>query len=462
MRTKTVTGDESSFGYAAMLRLAVPLILSMSGMMIMQVTDALFLSWYSADAIAAVVPAFMPSLLLSSALTGTAGYTSTFVAQYVGAGRPQRVASAVWQGIYFSMAAGVALALVSLGARPLFAWVGHAPAIQAMEVRFFSIMCWGGFFFVVSNALSGFFTGRGETNVAMVVNIAGLLANVALDYILIFGKLGLPRLGVTGAALATVIAQAITAGVFGLLYLRRSNRRIWATWRQRAFDRPLFLRLVRFGFPGGMRFSLEMAGWTAFVFFVGRIGPIDLAATNIAWRINGIAFFPVIGLSQAVAILVGNAQGANRSDLSAKVTWRGTVVSQIWMISMAIVFVAVPEQLFKIFAGADPASASQFVRLGPVLLRFVALYCLVDALNYVFIAALVAAGDTRWTLYASIALNALFAAGLIAADLFSRTLVTEWAVATTFVMGQALLWLARFLKGRWRDFKVIEPAIDET
>jgi multidrug resistance protein, MATE family len=456
-----VTTQQPSTSYGDILKLAAPLVLSMSGVMLMQFTDALFLSWYSADAIAAVVPASMSSFFLSSALTGTAGYTSTFVAQYVGANRPERVATAVWQGIYFSILSGMVLALVSLGAGPLFAWVGHARAVQGMEVRFFSIMCWGGFFFAVGNALSGFFSGRGRTSVVMGVYIAGLLANVVLDYVMIFGKIGFPRLGVTGAALATVTAQALIALVFAFLFLRRANRLRWATWRSHAFDRLLFFRLIRFGFPGGMRFSLEMAGWTVFVFFIGRIGPMELAATNIAWRINGIAFFPVMGLSQAVGILVGNAQGSMRPDLSVRAAWRGTVLSQAWMIAMAIVFLVFPKQLFALFAGSDPATASQFASLGPLLLKFVAIYCLVDALNYVFIAALVAAGDTRWTFYASIVLNTLFVAGLIVADVLFRTLVAEWVVATGFVMAQALLWFARFAQGKWKTLRVIEPAVGE-
>ncbi len=459
LQREPVINQQPSTSYGGILKLAAPLILSMSGMVLMQFTDALFLSWYSADAIAAVVPAFMPSFLLASALTGTAGYTSTFVAQYVGANRPQRVAASVWQGIYFSILSGVLLALVSVAARPLYAWVGHAAAIQAMEVRFFSILCWGGFFFVVSSALSGFFSGRGQTTVVMAVNMAGQAVNIVFDYLLIFGKFGFPRLGVTGAALATVGSQALIALAFAFLFLRRANRRQWSTWSSAAFDKTLFSRLVRFGLPGGMRFSLEMAGWTVFVFFIGRIGSIDLAATNIAWRINGIAIFPVTGLSAAVAILVGNAQGALRPDISARVMWRGTILSQVWMLVMAIVFVVFPRQLFGIFAGSDPASASQFATLGTMLLRFVAAYCLVDAFNYVCVSTLVAAGDTRWTLYASIALNALFFAGLAAADKWQRTLFAEWAIATAFVVLQAFMFFGRYMQGKWKGFRVIEPKV---
>ena len=83
--------------YRGILSLAFPLILSMSSHMLMQFIDAIFLSWFSADAIAAVVPAGMTSWLLTSTFVGTAGYTSTFVAQYIGAGRNERAAHAAWQ-----------------------------------------------------------------------------------------------------------------------------------------------------------------------------------------------------------------------------------------------------------------------------------------------------------------------------------------------------------------------------
>lgn len=453
-----------SASYGGIIKLAMPLILSMSGVMLMQFIDAVFLSWYSADAIAAVVPAAMAAMLLSSAFSGTAGYTSTFVAQYVGAKRPERVAATVWQGIYFSIASGIVLALFAFLANPIFSWVGHADAIRTMEVRFFSISCWGAFFFVAASALTGFFSGRGETRVVMIVNVIGLFINAILDYVLIFGKLGLPRLGITGAALATVGAQALVAFVFGVLFLRRHNRTKWHTWRERAFNAGLLKRLVYFGFPGGIRFTVEITAWTVFVFFIGRIGPIDLAATNIAWRINGIAFFPVIGLAQAVAILVGNSQGAGRPDISFKATMRGTLLSQVWMVALAIIFIVFPQQLFGIFVSADAVpqeSLLRFAQIGNMLLRFVALYCLLDACNYVFVNALVAAGDTRWTLWASVVLNAAFVVALLAADVWNRTLMIEWTIATVFVMIQALIWFVRFLQGKWKTLRVIESAVEE-
>jgi multidrug resistance protein, MATE family len=453
--------DPIKTSYRAILSLSLPLILSMSSNMLMQFIDAIFLSWFSADAIAALVPAGMTSWLLTSAFVGTAGYTSTFVAQYIGAGKGERAAHAVWQGIYIGMVTGLLLLVFIPTAPRLFELVGHAPHIRIMEVRFFTITCAGAIFAITSSAIAGFFIGRGATKTVMTVHIVGFGINAALDYVLIFGKAGAPRLGITGAALATVAASFIVAVLFMILFLTRKNREAWGTWQSRDFEADLALRLFRYGFPSGMRFSIEMMAWTLFVFFVGRIGAMELTATNIAWRINGIAFFPVIGFSQAIAILVGNAQGAVQPSISLKVTWRGMLISQIWMFAIAVVFIAWPHELFALFNAGNSAMDGDIVKVGVVLLRFVAVYCLLDACNYIFMGSLVAAGDTRWTFVMSVSLHILFSVALFAADRWGRTLMTEWTIATVFVMVQALVWMGRFLQGKWKTMRVIEPAVIE-
>lgn len=455
---QNVTIDTS---YRGILSLAFPLILSMSGHTLMQFVDAIFLSWFSPDAIAAVVPAGMTTWLLTSAFVGMAGYTGTFVAQYIGAGRPERAAHAVWQGIYCSIVSGVLLWLFIPFAPGLFSLVNHAAHIQVMEVRYFSITCMGAIFVIGASAVSGFFIGRGKTAVVMVVHLVGFAINVILDYCLIFGKAGCARLGIDGAAWATVGASAIVALLFVLIFLCRKNRHGWGTWKARDIEWNVAFRLLRFGFPNGFRFSIEMLAWTLFVFFIGRIGAVELSATNIAWRINGIAFFPVVGFSQAIAILVGKAQGAMQPGISWKVTWRGMFVSQIWMIALAVIFLVFPHQLFALFHAANPEADGEIARMGVVLLRFVALYCLLDACNYIFMGSLVAAGDTRWTLIVSAALHLLFTVALFAVDRWGRTLMIEWTIATVFVMVQALFWMGRFLQGKWKTMQVIETAVIE-
>ena len=439
------------------LRLSGPLILSMTGYMLMQVVDGLFLARYSAEALAAVGPAGMAVYGLGSTFTGAAGYTSTLTAQYFGAGLPRRIGPAIWQGIWLALASGMLMACLAVPGGWLFAWAGHAPQVQRYEAQYFGILCAGMPLALLGTALSGFFTGRGETKTVMYIQVSGLLLNAVLDYVFIFGRAGMPALGVAGAAWATVLSQGVIAALFTALFLRGRYRSRYATWDGRGLDRKMMARLARFGLPSGFRLAIELLAWTAFLMFVGRIGTTELAATTIAWRINGIAFFPVVGLSEGIRTLVGQAQGRQRPAESVHITWQGLLVSEIWTFLPVLAFLVFPKELYGWFLG-NAAGTEPIAARGVVLLRFVAAYCLLDTANMVVQGSLLAAGDTRWTFWVSLGLHAAFFAGLLVADRAGWGLYPEWALATVFVMTTALVWLARFRTGVWRQIRVIEHA----
>lgn len=436
--------------------LSAPLILSMTGFVLMQFIDALFLSWYSADAIAAIVPSGMAATLVTSFFQGTAGYTSTFVAHYVGARQGDKACNAVWQGVWFSLIAGVLIFFLGFTADPLFRWAGHQEAVRVMENRFFMILCWGAVFTIVASALTGYFSGQGKTTILLITSITGFIINAVLDYVLIFGKFGMPRMGITGAGIATVVAQASTMLFLLILFLKSKDFGIKPI-KDCAFDKNLFMRLIRFGLPGGLRFGFEMLAWTIFVFFIGRIGIDELAATNIAFRINGFAFFPIIGLGQALAILVGQAQGRRDPRQTVKITYTGLLMAEIWMMIAALVFVLFPSWIYSLFRGQqDILEFAPIAVIGVNLLKFVAVYSLLDACNIVVVSSLQAAGDTRWTMVFALIANVLFLVILYFADCFHLGIWIEWTAATLFVMTTALAWVFRFNAGIWRSIKVIE------
>jgi MATE family multidrug resistance protein len=444
---------------ASILRLAAPLILSMTGVMLMMLVDGLFLARYSLEAIAAVGPAAMASYVVSSLFMGATGYTSTLAAHYFGADRKERIGSAVWQGVYLSLATGLLCALLAPCAPWIFGLVGHPAAVRSLEVQYFSVMTLGMPATLLAAAASGFFTGCGKTRTVMVVQVIGLALNAGLDYALIFGRLGFPAWGMRGAALATVFSQCVVSAAFLGLFLSSENRAAYGTWRARAFDRGMFARLLRFGLPIGARYSAEVLAWTVFLFYVGRLGTEELAATSIAWRINGLAFFPIIGLAEALRILVGQAQGGRDFSRSRHATWQGIMMAEVYMVGVAVLFLVFPGPLYLMFQG-QAAQAPGVVDLGRVLLRFVTAYCLLDAVNIVVGGMLMAAGDTRWTLWASLLLHGSFIGALAAADGLGLGLLSLWGIATVFVLGIALVWLARFLSAAWERIEVIEAPDD--
>ena len=447
--------------YRRILVLAAPLILSSTGMMIMQVIDAIFLARYSKEAMAASVTAGLAGFSACALFIGLAGYTSVFVAQYIGAGRPERVGASVWQGIWFSFAAGLAVALIGLTGTWLFRQAGHEAAVWPLEAAYFRILCFGGVFVVLSCALSGFFSGRGDNLTLGVVQLAGVAVNALVSWILIFGRWGFPELGAVGAAVGTVIGQAVVCLGLGVLLLLPRYGLSLGTWNAR-FEWTLLRRLMRYGVPAGFRLLIEVTVWTLFTSFIGRLGAEPQAATGIVFRINALAFFPLFGIGMAISTLVGQGQGMRRPDLGQKATWRGLLVSQIWMFSCAALFVLMPRPLLAVFheqGGPDAAAWARTLEMGVVLLRFVAAYCLVDAVNVVVVSALQGAGDTKWTLMASSLLYAIFLATLWSLQRDGAGIYALWTTATLFILVLALVMLARFHGGRWKTMTVVEPTV---
>jgi multidrug resistance protein, MATE family len=454
----------ASVSYRAVIALAGPMILAMTGEMLMQLVDGVFLSRYSVDAVAALGPAGLAGWGLRSFFIGTVGYVSTFVAQYHGAGRPQRIGPAVWQAAYLAIAAGLLIAALSGESHDLVRVAGHHGKVGELEATYFGIVCMGAPVGLLDAALSGYLSGIGRTSALMAVQLSGQVLHAGVAYALVFGAFGLPRMGIAGAAWSIAAGHTLVCLLLAGLFLAPSARRLHGSWSGRRPDLAFARRLLRFGLPNGARFFFEMLSWTLFLVFIGRIGDVELAASSIAFRINGVAFFPVIGISMAVGILVGQAQGAGRPDLARRATWRGLVVTQIWMVSASILFVALPRQLFGLFhdpAAASPERWGSVVTVGTMLLRFVALYGLVDGFNVVFMGALQGAGDTRFSLRAILAANAVFAGALAVLDARHAGVYLLWTAGTTYVMGIAVVWLLRFLGGRWQKMRVIEADVGE-
>jgi MATE family multidrug resistance protein len=418
-------------GYREVLVIAIPLVLSTATWSVQHFVDRMFLAWYSPETIAAAMPAGMLSFTVISIFMGTAGYVSTFVAQYYGARRFHRIGPALWQGIYISLFGGLVMLGIIPLAEPAFRLIGHSPSIQQYEVVYFQIMCLGGGTYIGSYALSGFFSGRGKTWPVMWVNAATTIVNLLLDYALIFGHWGFPELGIKGAAIATVAAGIFSLLVFFILLFSSENDNRYHTRRGWRLEKDLLGRLLRFGFPSGVQFFLEIGAFTGFVLVVGRLGTASLAATNIAFNINTLAFMPMIGGGIAVSVLVGQYLGAQKPDIAQTAVYSG--------FHMTFIF-------------------AEIYGYSVVLLRFVAIYCLFDTMNIIFCSAIKGAGDTRYVMIMTTFLSVfiLIIPVYLAVEVLEAGLMVAWVFATAYVISLGVAFYLRFLGGKWRSMRVIE------
>ena len=442
-----------------MLVVAIPLILSTATWSVQHFVDRMFLTWYSPEAIAAAMPAGMLNFSMVSIFMGTAGYVTTFVAQYYGANRLYRIGPALWQGVYISLIGGILMLGAIPFAGPVFDMVGHSSLVRQNEVAYFQILCAGGGAYAASYALSGFFSGRGKTWPVLWVNAATTGVNLILDYTLIFGHWGFPELGIRGAGIATVAAGVFSVMTFFALLSIGENNKIYHTLKGWRLEKDLFVRLVRFGFPSGVQFFLEMAGFTAFVLVVGRLGITSLAATNIAFNINTLAFMPMIGCGIAVSVLVGQYLGADKPELAQSAAYSGFHLTLAYMISIAAAYVLVPDIFVAPFAlRADPGGFSEIYGYSIVLLRFVAVYSVFDTMNIIFCSAIKGAGDTRYVMLLTVFLSlfVFIAPVYLVVVVFEWGLMVAWVFATAYIILLGVFFYLRFLGGKWKTMRVIE------
>jgi len=448
-------------GYKDVLRISLPLVGSMASTTVMLFTDRMFLGWYSMDAIAAATPAGLTAFMFTCFFLGVVAYTNTFIAQYTGSGKNREVGSALWQGIYFALFSGVILVAIAFTAEPIFKLANHPVEVQRLEVIYFEILMIGAIFSLLHDALACFYSGRGLTLTIMIVSMIGAAVNIPLDYALINGKWGFPQLGIAGAAYATVLGHSLILLLYIVLVFRPGNIRAFYLVKECKLKLDLFKRLMKFGVPAGISFFVEIFAFTLFLFMVGQLGKMELAATNITFAINMLAFLPMIGFSIGTSTLVGQAIGRGRPEDGVVATNSALHICFCYMASIALIYLLFPEWLFTLFKpdnslGTDYA---QLVQMGRVLLLFVAAYSIFDTGNIIFAAAIKGAGDTRfvtWTI-ASMSTGLMVIPVYVSIKYFNGGLYLAWSFITAYVCLISFIFWWRFKQGKWKSMRVIEP-----
>ncbi|WP_328758364.1 MATE family efflux transporter [Geomonas diazotrophica] len=437
-----------------LLKLAAPMILSTSAITLMQIVDAIVLSRHSSAAVAAIGPAGLAIILFQGFLFGTAGYAGTFVAHNHGRGDAAGVRKSAWLGINTSLASGVLALVMAWPIGQLFRLAGHTPDVAADEISYFTICMAGSLFPVLGSALAGWLSGIGRPVIVTAVTFFSFAVNALLAWGLVLGTWGFPRLGITGAALATVSAQGVAALLYVAIFVAGGGCTDRGDRRLHGGELSRFLKLAM---PMGLRISGELLAWTLFLVVLGRLGTVELAASSIAFRINGMAFFPALGLGQAAGILVGHARGAGEDDEVPAIASQSLLVCEVWMLVMAVLFATCSAPLMAIFAGHGPESA-RIVETGSLIMKFVAFYCLFDAANVMTGCVLSSAGDTNWVARTFVYCSAGFLLLLWLIDSFMPGLVAEWTLGTCFVLFTAVVWSLRFRSGAWRTIRVLHDS----
>ena len=316
-------------GGREVLRLAAPLIVSMSSWTVMNFIDRMFLLWYSEESMAAAMPAGMVHFALVCLPLGIASYVNTFVAQYHGAGQPRRIGPAVWQGariglicipLYLTLIPWPRGSFASPGTRR--AWPARKHCISDVYFGFRAE--------VVAAAFAAFFTGlgiaRGDDR-RFDRRAVERRARLRLD----FRPFWAARPRHRRRRLATVTALWFRVVAYAALMMLPHYRRPYCLWSGRRFNWSLMRRLLHYGGPNGLQLLVEIAGFTLFLLLVGNLGENAMAATTLAFNVNTLAFVPMLGLGVALSTMVGQQLGRNRPGLAARATWTSLWMAMVYM-----------------------------------------------------------------------------------------------------------------------------------
>lgn len=464
-------GLERRGAVVEMLRLSAPTVAAMTSYTLMQFVDALMVSRITpVDPINLTAQgngglwAFVPMSLFA----GLTGVVNTFVAQNLGAGRPERGPAYVWNALWIGLAFW-ALALLPLAAfiPSVFAAMGHEPRLVELESSYARTLLVGGIITFAARAMMQFFFGMHRPGVPLLAALAGNSVNLLCNWLLIYGHWGLPEMGVAGAAVGTVIGTAVEAAIPMAIFLGPKFNRLYATRAAWRWSHSHVRDIFRLGWPPAMMFGNEMICWAVFMtHLAGGFGTHHAAAGFIVLRYMHLSFMPAVGFSFACTAAVGRCLGAGRPDLAVHRARVGLALAMAYMALCALAFVLFRHELVGHFVAAqsvqDPAMAAQAQAVTAVavqLMIIAAVFQVFDGLGITLVGVLRGAGDTVWPGVATVVLAWTCIMGLgwtltrVAPHWESKG---PWIAAAVYViaLGLALAW--RFGTGKWKQGRLVE------
>lgn len=373
----------------AMLRLAAPIAAVQVGMMAMGLVDTIIVGHLSAEALAAVALGNLFFVATCSFGMGALLALDPLVSQAIGAGDIPAVRLAVQRGLVVATALAVPTSLVLLASEPLMSLLRQPSGIvptAAAYARACSPGVLAGFLFIVARQ-----TLQAHHRVAPILSVIVVanVANAVLDWILVYGRLGMPTLGPVGSAWASTACRWLMAG--GLLVVARDElgpllrqldpaaRNVRSLWA-----------IVRLGTPIGVQFQLEFAAFGVIALLMGWLGTVAMAAHQVALNLAAFTFMVPLGVSHAAAVQVGRAVGAGDTATARRAASAGLLVGSGFMACTAVALLALPRPLAAVFTGA-----ADVIAVAATLIPVAGFFQVFDGLQVVATGILRGLGDTR-------------------------------------------------------------------
>src|SRR5882724_5050546 len=435
----------------AILLLAIPMVLEMVLESLFAVVDVFWEGRLGADAVATVgLTESLLSLVFAVGL-GLSLSTTAMVARRIGEKDPNGAAVAGVQAIVIGLAVSLAIGLPCFFFAPrLLQLMGASPQVVAVGSSYARIALGGSGAILMLFLNNAIFRGAGDAAIAMRLLWVSNIINLVLDPCLIFGLGPFPKLGVTGAALATFTGRSIGVG-YQFYRLLHGSERIRILRQHIRVNFNVLVRLVRVSLTGILQFAIAHTSWIGLVRIVSIFGSAALAGYTIAIRIVIFVILPSWGLSNAAATLVGQNLGAKQPERAASSVWRTGLYNMIFLGVIGLLFVAFAEPIVKLFTH-DPA----VVPLAASCLRIISYGNIGYAYGMVMLQAFNGAGDTItptivnffgfWLLEIPLAWFLAIPMRMQAKGAYFSIVVAEAAIAAVSIV--------LFKRGYWKQQKI--------
>ncbi len=374
-----------------MVTLAAPVVVAEIGWVAMGLVDTLMVGPLGPEAIGAVgvgsslfigVVIFAMGILLG---------LDTLVSQAYGAGRIHECHRWLVHGAVLSLVVAVPVTLLLVGLSAVLAGWGLDPSVLVLTRPYLDVVTWSVLPLLLYATFRRYLQGMGVVRPVMIALVTANITNVIVNWVLIYGKLGAPAMGVRGAAWATVFSRVVMAAyLLGTIVARERSRRPGLFETTLAIEWSWIRRLLRLGVPAASQITLEVGVFAASTALAGRLVPIALAAHQIAIHIAALSFMVPLGISSAGAVRVGHAIGRRDPAGAARAGWTALALGAVFMACMAAAFVLFPRVLIGGFTRDEGV-----LRLGASLLAVAAVFQLFDGIQGVATGVLRGLGDTR-------------------------------------------------------------------
>jgi len=375
----------------AIVLLAIPMVLEMGMESIFAVVDVFWVSRLGPDAVATVgLTESMLTLVYTAAMGLSIGVAAT-VARRIGEKRPDAAAETAVQGIAMGLVVAAVVAVLGVALAPrLLAVMGASPAVTAIGSGYTRMMLGGSATVLLIFLINAIFRGAGDAAIAMRVLWLANAINIALGPCLIFGLGPFPKMGVTGAALATTIGRG-TGVLYQIYRLTRGDARVAVRRIHLALKPAIMASLIRLSGSGTFQVLVGTASYIGLVRIVSTFGSAALAGYTIAIRLVIFCLLPSWGLSNAAATMVGQSLGAGNPDRAERSVWIASRYNMAVLGSVGVLFIIFAGPIVSLFTHDVTAAPT-----GALALRTMSCGFVFYALGMVLTSAFNGAGDT-WT-----------------------------------------------------------------